>query len=66
MSETGNFEGRNILHLSKPIAVCAKMLRRDAASLEAELAADRALLLEARSHRPRPGAMTRCLQVGTG
>ena len=55
VSETGNFEGRNILHLSKPIAVCAKILGRDLAGLEAELAADRALLLEARAHRVRPG-----------
>ena len=42
MTATGNFEGRNILHLSKPIAVCAKMLGRDDAELEEELAADRA------------------------
>jgi len=55
VSEVGNFEGRNILHLSKPIAVCAKILGRDAASLEADLAADRAVLLEARARRVRPG-----------
>ena len=55
MTATGNFEGRNILHLSKPIAVCAKILGRDAASLEEELAADRAVLLEARARRVRPG-----------
>ncbi len=55
VTETGNFEGRNILHLSKPIAVCAKILGRDAASLEEELAADRAMLLEARARRVRPG-----------
>ena len=55
VSATGNFEGRNILHLSKPIAVCAKMLGRDAASLEEDLAADRTKLLDARSRRARPG-----------
>ena len=55
VTATGNFEGRNILHLSKPIAVCAKILGRDAAALEAELAADRAVLLEARARRVRPG-----------
>ena len=55
VSTVGNFEGSNILHLSKPIAVCAKMLGRDAAELEAELAVDRANLLEARSARMRPG-----------
>jgi len=55
VSETGNFEGSNILHLSKPISVCAKMLQRDAAELESELEADRRQLLEARSKRVRPG-----------
>ena len=55
VTDGGNFEGRNILHLAKPIAVCAKILGRDAAALEAELAADRALLLEARARRVRPG-----------
>jgi hypothetical protein len=55
VTATGNFEGSNILHLSKPVAVCAKMLGRDAAELEAELADDRAKLLEARSKRVRPG-----------
>ena len=55
MTATGNFEGRNILHLSKPISVCAKILGRDAAALEEELTADRALLLEARARRVRPG-----------
>jgi uncharacterized protein YyaL (SSP411 family) len=54
LTPTGNFEGHNILHLSKPIAVCAKVLGRDAASLEADLAADRALLLAARARRVRP------------
>jgi uncharacterized protein len=55
VSQTGNFEGSNILHLSKPLAVCAKMLDRDAAALHEELAADRNKLLEARSTRVRPG-----------
>ena len=55
VTAAGNFEGRNILHLPKPIAVCAKILGRDAASLEQQLTADRALLLEARSRRVRPG-----------
>ena len=55
MSEAGNFEGRNILHLSKPIPVCAKMLDRDLASLEEELAVDRSVLLAARARRTRPG-----------
>jgi uncharacterized protein YyaL (SSP411 family) len=55
VSAVGNFEHSNILHLSKPIGVCAKMLGRDAKELEAELADDRVKLLEARSKRVRPG-----------
>ena len=55
VTAAGNFEGGNILHLAKPIAVCAKILGREAASLEEELAADRALLLEAQARRVRPG-----------
>ena len=55
VTASGNFEGRNILHLSKPIAVCAKMLGRELAALEAELADDRMRLLAARSRRVRPG-----------
>ena len=55
VTEPGNFEGRSILHLARPIAVCAKALGRDAASLEDDLAADRAALVEARSRRVRPG-----------
>ncbi len=55
VSAVGNFEGSNILHLSKPVAVCAKMLGREAAELEIELADDRPRLLEARSKRVWPG-----------
>jgi len=55
VSATGNFEGSNILHVSKPIAVCAKLLGCDAAALEEDLTADRRLLLAARAHRVRPG-----------
>ena len=54
VTATGNFEGRNILHLANPIALAAKMLDRDADELEAELAEDRRLLLAARSQRVRP------------
>ena len=55
VSATGNFEGSNILNLSKPIAVCARILGRDAATLEEDLAADRSRLLEVRAGRVRPG-----------
>ncbi len=66
VTEIGNFEGRNILHLSKPISVCGKMLDRDAATLEEELATDRALLLGARSHRVRPGRDVKVLVSWNG
>jgi uncharacterized protein YyaL (SSP411 family) len=54
VSEAGNFEGRNILHLSKPLAVAAKILGRDPGELEVELDAGRAALLAARARRVRP------------
>ncbi len=55
VTEAGNFEGHNILHLAMPITACASVLDREAASLAAELDADRTLLLEVRGRRPRPG-----------
>jgi uncharacterized protein YyaL (SSP411 family) len=55
VSAIGNFEGRNILHVSKPITVCAKMLGREAKGLESQIAVDRAELLAARSKRVQPG-----------
>ncbi|MFO0896424.1 MAG: thioredoxin domain-containing protein [Pirellulales bacterium] len=55
VSEPGNFEGHNILNLPKTVAQCAKVLGRDEAELEAELAASRAALLAVRGGRVRPG-----------
>ena len=54
ITATGNFEGRNILHLSKPLPTSAKILGRDAGALEADLAGSRAQLLAARARRVRP------------
>ncbi|MFC1610722.1 thioredoxin domain-containing protein, partial [Myxococcota bacterium] len=54
VSEAGNFEGRNILHVSKPLAVVAKMLQMDEETLSEELAAARAALYEARQGRSPP------------
>ena len=54
VTETGNFEGRNILHLPDPIAACASRLHRDPAELEHELADDRRQLLASRASRVRP------------
>jgi len=66
VSAVGNFEGRNILHLAKPVAVCAKILGRDAAPLEEDLAADRIKLLDARSCRVRPGRDDKVLASWNG
>jgi uncharacterized protein YyaL (SSP411 family) len=55
VSDVGNFEGRNILNLPKTIEQCAKILSRDQAGLEAELADSRAKLFAAREKRKRPG-----------
>jgi hypothetical protein len=54
VTEAGNFEGRNILHLPDPVAACANRLQRDPAELELELADDRRQLLASRASRVRP------------
>jgi uncharacterized protein len=54
VSETGNFEGQNILYLSRPIELEAKMLGRDAAGLKDELAEARKKLFAAREKRVHP------------
>jgi uncharacterized protein YyaL (SSP411 family) len=54
VTDEGNFEGRNILHLSRPLETDAKMLGRDAGELAAELAAARSKLFAARRLRVRP------------
>jgi hypothetical protein len=54
VTATGNFEGRNVLHLATPLETCAKMLGRETAALEAQLAEDRRQLLAARARRVRP------------
>jgi len=55
VSDVGNFEGRNILNLPKTFDQCARILGRDRADLEAELAESRKKLFDARSTRVRPG-----------
>jgi uncharacterized protein len=54
VSEAGNFEGQNILYLSRSIELEAKMLGRDAAQMKNELAEARKKLFSAREKRPRP------------
>ncbi len=55
VTDTGNFEGKNILNLHKTVEQQAKLIGRDAGELATELAASRAKLLEARHQRVRPG-----------
>jgi len=54
VSEEGNFEGRNILNLRRPLEVDAKLLGCDPARLAARLAEARQQLLVARAKRIRP------------
>ncbi len=54
VSATGNFEGQNILYLSRPIELEAKILGRDPAELKSELAEARKKLFAAREKRARP------------
>jgi uncharacterized protein YyaL (SSP411 family) len=55
VTEPGNFEGRNILNLLRPLAVEAKLLGCEPAELAAKLDAARLELLVARAKRVRPG-----------
>lgn len=55
VTERGNFEGKNILHLAKTVDQVAALLGRDSAELEAELAQSRQQLLAHRTGRVRPG-----------
>jgi uncharacterized protein YyaL (SSP411 family) len=55
VTESGNFEGQNILNLPKTIEQCAKIRRREVTDLAADLAAGRKELLKARDERVRPG-----------
>jgi uncharacterized protein len=55
VTEAGNFEGRNILHLARPVEIEARMLGRETQALAADLAESRAKLLAARNARVRPG-----------
>jgi uncharacterized protein YyaL (SSP411 family) len=54
-TETGNFEGRNILNLSRPIEQEAKLLGIDAERIRADLSESRAELLSVRDKRIPPG-----------
>ncbi|MBM4087963.1 MAG: thioredoxin domain-containing protein [Planctomycetes bacterium] len=54
VTPSGNFEGRNILHLAKTVEQFARMKGWDVRELETSLARSRAALLETRDRRVRP------------
>jgi uncharacterized protein YyaL (SSP411 family) len=66
VTESGNWEHKNILNLPKTIAQAAKMLGRDEEDLRTELAADRARLLAVRDRRVPPGKDTKVLVSWNG
>ena len=55
VTESGNFEGRNILNLLRPLEVEAKLLGIEPAQLATQSAMARQELLSARANRVRPG-----------
>ena len=66
VSEEGNFEGRNILHLARTIEQSARVLNRDEQELREELSESRAQLLAARAERVRPGRDDKVLVAWNG
>ncbi|RUL89645.1 thioredoxin domain-containing protein [Tautonia sociabilis] len=62
----GNWEGKTILRLPKPLDEAAAALGKDAEDLRRELAEDRARLLEARARRVPPGKDTKILTSWNG
>jgi uncharacterized protein YyaL (SSP411 family) len=55
VTQAGNFEGHNILHLARPLAQTAHTLGCAVAQLDVEMAAAREQLLARRNLRVRPG-----------
>jgi uncharacterized protein YyaL (SSP411 family) len=66
VTEPGNWEGKNILNLPRPLSQAAKLLAREEEELRHELAASRALLLAERQNRVPPGKDTKVLVSWNG
>jgi uncharacterized protein YyaL (SSP411 family) len=66
VTESGNWEHKNILNLPSSIEEAAKRLGRDERELRADLDQDRARLLEARNRRVPPGKDTKVLTSWNG
>ncbi len=66
VSEGGNFEGRNILHLPRTWEQCGHHLKIDPEQLQQQMAEDRMRLLEVRQQRIRPGKDDKILVAWNG
>jgi len=66
VSHPGNYEGRNVLHLARPLEQCADMLGCPVESLQEELAQSRARLLAHRRQRVAPGVDDKILTSWNG
>lgn len=66
VSEAGNFEGRSILNLKRPITQQAEVLGKDADELAKQLSESRTKLMEVRNKRPRPGLDDKVLTSWNG
>ena len=66
VTSRGNFEGRSILHLSRPGAEVARELKLSEAALRAHVEAARPLLLAARARRPAPLLDTKVITSWNG
>jgi len=66
VSDSGNFEGTNILNLPKTLAQSAAILGRDADDLAQELTASRAKLFAVREGRIHPGKDDKVLVAWNG
>jgi uncharacterized protein YyaL (SSP411 family) len=66
VTERGNWEGKSILNLPRPIEEAAATLGRDADDLRRDLDEDRAKLLAARDGRIPPGKDTKVLTSWNG
>ena len=66
MTGPGNFEERNILHVTLEVEQIAKLFRRDVATVRAQLAEARAILFAARERRVKPGLDSKILTAWNG
>ena len=66
VNSQGNWEGKNVLYVSRPLNQVAAQLGQDAEEYEKELDASRKKLLEARSQRVKPGVDDKIVTAWNG